>query len=296
MGRNLKSRTCMAGFTLVELLVVIAIIALLIALLLPALAMARQAANSAICASNLNQWGAAVVEYASENEDVIPDGVTLSATAGAAFPLDPCSESFISYTPFSADRSGISGYYGYYNAWKQLRASGLVTCPTAFAQYGDPRWGKPYQSTFSANSAIWTTWYPTGWQGLTATGWTDYHFSSSQWLLRLNQPRQPGQTAMVFDAGSYSTTYGQAKADYYAFADGDGYYPPLCPHGVSNSVTASIYKPTDVYRVNGMANILFFDGHVAAMPPDPTSTNTGAIPIKQPTSNDAYWSWFWRGS
>ena len=60
------------GFTLTELLVVIAIMALLMALLLPALTLAIQDADSAVCISNLRQLGLAAEEYAAVYDGSYP--------------------------------------------------------------------------------------------------------------------------------------------------------------------------------------------------------------------------------
>jgi hypothetical protein len=58
---------------LIELLVVIAIIALLVTILMPSLNRARELARRAICASQLNSTGKALVLYGEDNKEMIPN-------------------------------------------------------------------------------------------------------------------------------------------------------------------------------------------------------------------------------
>lgn len=61
-----------SAFTLIELLIVIAIIALIISILVPALSRSREVARRTICASNLRQFGIAMLNYAQDFESWLP--------------------------------------------------------------------------------------------------------------------------------------------------------------------------------------------------------------------------------
>ena len=70
------------AFTLIELLVVISVIALLMAMLMPALEQVRNQARSAICESNLRQWGLYWTMYADDHEGSFSEGYWVNWARG----------------------------------------------------------------------------------------------------------------------------------------------------------------------------------------------------------------------
>jgi prepilin-type N-terminal cleavage/methylation domain-containing protein len=73
VGSAPGARKLRHGFTLIELLVVIAIIAILAAILFPVFARAREKARQITCISNLKQLGTAVLMYAQDYDEDLPN-------------------------------------------------------------------------------------------------------------------------------------------------------------------------------------------------------------------------------
>jgi prepilin-type N-terminal cleavage/methylation domain-containing protein/prepilin-type processing-associated H-X9-DG protein len=72
-SRDESKRVAFRAFTLVELLVVIGIIAVLIAILLPTLSKAREQSKRAVCLANLRTIGQAMITYANDHRDRLPN-------------------------------------------------------------------------------------------------------------------------------------------------------------------------------------------------------------------------------
>lgn len=61
-----------SAFTLVELLTVVAIVAALAAIVFPVVAQTREKARQTACVSNVRQLGAALISYATDNDETFP--------------------------------------------------------------------------------------------------------------------------------------------------------------------------------------------------------------------------------
>lgn len=84
-------RTSRRGFTLIELLVVIAIIAILAAILFPVFARARAKARQTQCLSNLKQLSLAMIAYASDYDQILPQWVDTANQGAKPSPEDACT-------------------------------------------------------------------------------------------------------------------------------------------------------------------------------------------------------------
>lgn len=252
----IRSRRAAArGFTLVELLVVISIIALLIALLLPALARAKDAANTIVCASNERQMGIAMEEYEQTWNAYPTEYVNPMEYFGG--------RQLVSYHDFTWCDAVIREMYGREGEEKPgidaiFSDPGYPVRPKNYAQgsealaVSDCYQINGFNSQFGAGNH-WRVTLPNGdWGPGGFPGSINVPGSPLPIWIRPGAVTQPSQTWLIVDGRVTGWPY------YFDFGTGMRQYNDFFQGGVAG---APLWNPPP-HDNNSKYNWLFCDGHV----------------------------------
>ena len=228
------------AFTLIELLVVIAIIAILAAMLLPALAKAKERANSILCVNNLRQSGLATTMYAGDNEERLPYAHLVSIGSADSNSWMYLIAPYIKSGKFSAGSTTENSDF----------AKSVFTCSTRMKEplntdpaLNPPGGASPWKVSYGMNSATGI-----GGNGTDVIDQGSYIYSGAAKLTSVNRPTETFLISDVaWDSGFVAMPWKNGFFTRWNYINNKPIYRAGFKHGGTS--------PT------GKANLVFMDGH-----------------------------------